>query len=133
MSITLDLLTFISEIPTPVSVALSGVASGLGTWIISIRKISASIERARLKMVADASTGENTERAAFRAALMAEVSALRQLVKECENEKVSIRERVNRAEEQILVLNASNEIMEKWVTFFKDRQESDDRMSKQKP
>lgn len=80
-------------------------------------------------MIADASSEETAERTAFRATLMAEISSLRQLIKECEIEKVSIRERVNRAEEQILVLNASNEIMEKWVAFFKDRNDLDGRLS----
>jgi hypothetical protein len=125
----LDFLTFLSKLPTPVWVALSGVISGIGTWIVSIRKINASVERARMKMIADASSEENAERAAFRATLMAEISALRALVKECESEKESIRERVNRAEEQILVLSASNEIMEKWVAFFKDRSDLDGRLA----
>jgi hypothetical protein len=125
----LDLLAFLSGLPTPIWVALSGVASGIGAWIISIRKINASIERARIKTMADAALGETTERTAFRAALMGELSTLRQLIKECESEKDSIRERVNRAEEQILVLNASNEIMEKWVAFFKDRHDPDEWLS----
>jgi hypothetical protein len=125
----LDLLTFLSKLPTPVWVALSGIASGISAWIVSIRKINASVERARIKMIADASSEESAERVAFRATLMTELSALRLLIKECETEKDSIRERVNRAEEQILVLNASNEIMEKWVSFFKDRNDLDGRLS----
>jgi hypothetical protein len=129
MGNTLDLLTFLSKLPTPILVALSGTVSGLSAWIVSIRKINASVERARIKMIADASSEESAERAAFRATLMTEISALRLLIKECESEKDSIRERVNRAEEQILVLNASNEIMEKWVSFFKDRNELDGRLS----
>ena len=125
MSNTLDLRAFFSEPATPIWVALSGVISGIGAWIVSIRKVNASIERARIKMISDASSGETAERVAFRATLMTEISALRQLVKECENEKDTIRERVNRAEEQILVLNASNEIMEKWIRFFKSRNDPD--------
>lgn len=123
----LDLLELLSKFPTPIWVAMSGIVSGIGTWIVSIRKINASVEQARLKMIANTSSEESAERAAFRATLMSEISSLRQLIKECETEKVSIRERVNRAEEQILVLNASNEIMEKWVAFFKDRSELDAR------
>jgi transposase len=123
----LDLLTFLSKFPTPIWIALSGIVSGIGTWIVSIRKINASIEQARIKMIAGAASEESAERAAFRTTLMAEISSLRQMIKECETEKVSIRERVNRAEEQILVLNASNEIMEKWVAFFKDRNDMDGR------
>jgi hypothetical protein len=128
MNSTLDLLTFLSELPTALWVGLSGAISGVGAWMVSMRKINASIERARIKMITDASSEESAERVAFRATLMAEIASLRQLVKECESEKVSIRERVNRAEEQILVLSASNEIMEKWVAFFKDRNELDGRL-----
>jgi hypothetical protein len=123
----LDFSRFVSDHSTQIWVALSGFVGGLATWIVSMRQIHASIERARIKVMADASLGENAERTAFRATLMVEISALRTLIKECENEKDAIRERVNRAEGQILVLKASNEIMEKWVTFFKDRTDPDAR------
>ena len=128
MSYTLDLSAFVSEIPTPIWITLSGAVSGLSAWIISMRKINASIERARIKTTADASIGESADRATFRATLMLEISALRQLIKECESEKTVIRERVNTTEQQILVLNASNEIMEKWVIFFKDRNDPNGRL-----
>jgi hypothetical protein len=117
----LDLLALLSDFSTPIWVALSGAVSGFGAWIVSVRKINASVERARIKMMADASSGETADRVAFRTTLMAEIAALRQLIKDCENEKDHLRERVNRTEGQILVLKASNEIMEKWVAFFKDR------------
>jgi hypothetical protein len=130
---TLDLHALLSEPPTPVWVALSSAVSGIGAWFVSIRKVNASIERARIKMISDASSGETAERAAFRATLMTEISALRQLVKECETEKDTIRERVNRAEEQILVLNASNEIMEKWIAFFKERNDPEVRLPTKTP
>jgi hypothetical protein len=45
---------------------------------------------------------------------------MRQLIKECEIDRDALRERLASAEAQILVLKASNEIMEKWVTFFRD-------------
>jgi len=125
VSYTLDLSALVSAIPTSIWVTLSGAVSGLSAWIISIRKINASIERARIKAVADASAGEAAERTAFRETLVAELSALRQPVKECESEKDVIRERVNNTERQILVLKASNEIMEKWVIFFKERNDPD--------
>jgi hypothetical protein len=115
------LVSVFSEISTPTWVALSGAISGLGGWFVSVRKINASIERARIKTIADASTGEAAERAAFRDSLMAEMTALRQMIKECELERDVLRAKVNTAEGQILVLKASNEIMERWVTFFKDR------------
>ena len=64
---------------------------------------------------------ETEQRAAFRATLIAEVAGLRGLIKDCETEKEALHERVDRAEGQIIVLKASNEIMERWVTFFKER------------
>jgi hypothetical protein len=129
----LDLLDFLSELSTPIWVALSGAVSGIGAWIVGIRRVNASIERARIKMLADASSSENAERAAFRTTLMAEIASLRQLIKECETEKDAIRERVNRTEGQILVLKASNEIMERWVAFFKDRNVSAGRPGQNPP
>lgn len=71
-------------------------------------------------MTTEVSTAEVAERAAFRATLMAEVSAMRVLMKDCETDKYMLRDRLNAAEAQILILKASNEIMERWVTFFKD-------------
>jgi hypothetical protein len=117
----LAIQTVFSDIPTPIWVALSGIVSGLGTWLVSMRQIGASIEGARLKMSADAMSDEATERAAFRTALLADISDLRVLMKECEADRDLLRTRVNAAEEQILILRASNEIMERWLTFFKDR------------
>jgi hypothetical protein len=125
----LDLLTALSDIPTPVWVALSGGISGVGTWIVSMRQIAVSIERARLKNNAEMLAGESAERAAFRAALMTDISDLRALMKECEADRDLLRTRVNAAEEQILVLKASNEIMERWLAFFKDRNAMDVRMA----
>jgi hypothetical protein len=126
----LDPFALLSDFTTPIWAALTGMISGLGTWVISVRKVNASLERARLKMLADASSSETAERAAFRTTLMADIAALRLLVKDCETEKDSLRERVNRTEGQILVLKASNEIMERWVAFFKDRSPPDIRATK---
>ena len=114
-------LAVFSDIPTPVWVALSGMISGIGTWIISMRQINISIDRARLKIAAETLADESAERAAFRATLMADISSLRMLVKDCDTDRDVLRTRVNAAEEQILVLKASNEIMERWVKFFKER------------
>jgi hypothetical protein len=127
------LVSIFSEISTPTWVALSGAISGLGGWFVSVRKINASIERARIKTIADASTGEAAERAAFRDSLMAEMTALRQMIKECEQERDVLRAKVNTAEGQILVLKASNEIMERWVTFFKDRNSPEARAALKTP
>lgn len=116
-----DLFALFSGVPTPVWAALSGGLSGLGTWAVGMRKVSAAIKRERLKMHANALAEETAERASFRAALMAEISELRQQMKECETDRDHLRSRVNVAEEQIMVLKASNEIMERWLAFFRDR------------
>ena len=121
-------LTIFSDIPTPVWVALSGMISGIGTWIISMRQINTTIDRARLKVNAAALADESAERAAFRATLMADISSLRMLVKDCDTDRDVLRTRVNASEEQILILKASNEIMERWLAFFKDRHAMDMRV-----
>jgi hypothetical protein len=116
----LDLLAFLTEHSTAIWGAVSGVAGGIGMFLVSFWKVSASFERARLKMASDAAAAETAERAAFRASLMGELSGLRAQIRECETDKNALRERLNNAEAEILVLKASNEIMEKWVAFFRD-------------
>lgn len=116
----MDLLGFLAEHSAAIWGALSGVAGGIGMFLVSFWKVSASFERAKLKMASDASSAETAERAAFRASLMDELSGLRAQIKECENDKNALRERLNNAEAEIMVLKASNEIMEKWVAFFRD-------------
>lgn len=86
-----------------------------------MRQVNVSIERERHKVNSEALSGESAERAAFRAALMSEIADLRRMIKECDADRDLLRGRVNTAEEQILVLKASNEIMERWLAFFKDR------------
>ena len=116
----MDLLAFLAEHSTALWGVISGATSGVGMFFISFRKVSASVERARMKMVADAVAVETAERAAFRASLMDELAELRGQIKACEADKDQLRDRLNNAEAEILVLKASNEIMEKWVTFFRD-------------
>lgn len=79
-------------------------------------------------MSADVANAEVVERAAFRTSLMSEISEMRRLIKECEGDKEALRQRLNVAEGQILVLKASNEIMERWVAFFNERGLSPDHM-----
>lgn len=114
-----DPTIYISDHSTAVWSAFSAGLSGLGAWFVSIARNNASLERARIKISAEASVSEAAERAAFRATLMAEIAEMRQIIKECETERNLLRERLNAAEGQILVLRASNEIMERWVAFFK--------------
>jgi hypothetical protein len=116
----LDPLAFLAEHSTALWGAFSGAVSGVGMFLISFWKLSAAVERARMKMTADAAAAETVERAAFRASLMDELAGLRAQIKACEADKNQLRERLNTAEAEILVLKASNEIMEKWVAFFRD-------------
>jgi hypothetical protein len=80
----MDPLTIFSDIPAPAWIVLLGTLSGIAAWIVSARKINASFERVRTRMIAEASTGKAAERAAFRKAMMAEIAIMRGLVKECE-------------------------------------------------
>jgi hypothetical protein len=118
---------FFSEHTTPVWAALSSIISGIGAWLLSRRNISAMIERARIESSAEVSASETEERTAFRAMLMTEVTMMRQLIKECEADKETMRERLNTAMAQSLVLRATVEIMEKCVAFDRQRQALDGR------
>ena len=100
--------------------AITGVFS-IGTgFIIRYKRILASVERTRLRASVDALVTETAERAAFRATLMEEITVIRGMIKECETDRDILRTRLNAAEGQIVILQASNEITEKWVAFFRD-------------
>jgi hypothetical protein len=124
----LDPLIFFSDHAAPLWAVLAASISGLGAWLINMRSISSTVERTRISLSADVANAEVVERAAFRTSLMSEISEMRRLVKECEGDKETLRQRLNVAEGQILVLKASNEIMERWVAFFNERGLSPDRI-----
>jgi hypothetical protein len=90
-----------------------------------MKRLSVAAERVRLKTTADALTEEISDRSAFRVTLMAEIASLRQRVKECEAQRDDLQNRVNVAEGQTLILKASNDILARWVKFFKDRNSQD--------
>jgi hypothetical protein len=116
---------FFSGRATPAWAALSSVLSGLGAWMLSRRNIDALIERARIEANAEVSSSETEERTAFRTALMTEIAIMRQLIKDCEADKDVLRERLNAAMEQSLILRATVDIMEKRVAFSRERQTHD--------
>jgi hypothetical protein len=124
----LDPLAFLNDHQTSIWAIFAAGVSGLSAWVLSLRNIAATVERTRLSLAADVSRAEAAERAAFRTALMAEVSEMRQLMKESETEKEGLRQRLNAADGQILVLKASNEIMERWIAFFNERAASSDQV-----
>ena len=95
-----------------------------------MRQIAVSIERARLKNNAEMlGRGDCRTRSVSAPHSMTDISDLGALMKECEADRDLLRTRVNAAEEQILVLKASNEIMERWLAFFKDRNALDVRIA----
>jgi hypothetical protein len=114
-------LTFVSDHAAPLWAAVAAGISGLGAWLINMRHIKSTVEQTRLSMSAEVANAEVVERAAFRSSLMSEISEMRKLIKECEGDKETLRQRLNTTEGQILVLKASNEIMERWVAFFNER------------
>ena len=124
----MDPLIFFSDHSAPLWAALAAGISGLSAWLINMRSIKSTVERTRISLSADVANAEVVERAAFRTSLMSEISEMRRLLKECEVEKETLRRRLNVAEGQILVLKASNEIMERWVAFFNERGLSPDPM-----
>ncbi len=120
-------MVFIADHAAPIWAIVSAAVSGFGAWLLSMRNINATLERSRIALSADLASAEAVERAAFRTALMTEVSEMRQRIKESEIEKETLRQRLNIADGQILVLKASNEIMEKWIAFFNERGMGSDR------
>lgn len=99
----------------------SAAASGVATWLIGARKIATSLQEKKFELGAGISATEANERASFRASLLAELAALRALVKEGEADRDRLREQLCAAESQIVVLRASNEILEKWINFLRAR------------
>jgi len=110
---------FLSDVAAPFLAALVGLISSVGTWFIGVRKLRVSAEQSREKVIAELSVGEQAERAHFRTTLISDIANLRQLQKECESDRDHLRNRINATEEQILVLKASAEIMQRWLSFFK--------------
>jgi hypothetical protein len=105
----------------PIWAALSSIVGGIGAWILSRRNIDALIERARIETHAESTASEAEERMAFRATLMTEITSMRQLLKNCDADTEMLRQRLNTALTQSLVLRATVEIMEKHVAVGRDR------------
>jgi hypothetical protein len=117
----LDAMLFLTDHASSIWALAAASLSGLGAWLLSLRNISATVQRTRIAISADESRAEAAERAAFRSSLVAEVAEMRELIKECETDKDTLRQRLSATEGQILILKASNEIMERWVAFFNER------------
>jgi phage host-nuclease inhibitor protein Gam len=90
-----------------------------------MKRLGFAAERVRLRVAADALSDEIADRATFRTTLMTEISSLRHRIKDCEAERDDLRNRTNVAEGQVLVLKATNEIMTRWVKFFRNQNYQD--------
>jgi hypothetical protein len=117
----LDALLFLADHTTSIGALAAAGISGIGAWLLSLRNISATVERTRIAITADESKAEVVARAAFRSSLIEELAKMRELIKECETDRDTLRLRLSATEGQILVLKASNEIMERWIAFFNER------------
>lgn len=112
----------VSDIPASIWAALSGAIGGIGSWWLAVRTLRATIERDQAALALKAHEVQTADQATFRAALMTDVGELRELIRQCEADRATLHRQVSATEAQIAVLKASNEIMEKWVVFFKNGQ-----------
>jgi hypothetical protein len=100
---------------------LLSVVSGIGAWLLGRRNMANLIEQLQAGANAELSAAENRARAAFRDLLMAEIAVMRQSIKEYNAESETVRDRLNTAVAQTLVLRATIEIMEKKVASCRER------------
>jgi hypothetical protein len=128
-----DLSVFFSDCNSPMWAVLLSVLSGIGAWLLGRRNRANLIEQLQAGTNAESSAAENGERAAFRELLMAEMAALRLSIKEYNAENEMVRERLNIAVAQTLVLRATIEIMEKRVASCKERHVPRDQWEPAKP
>ena len=117
----MDLSFFFSDCSSPMWAVMLSVVSGIGAWLLGRRNRANLIEQLQVGTNAELSAAENGARAAFRNLLLAEISAMRQLIKEYDVESETVRDRLNTAVAQTLVLSATIEIMEKRVAFCRER------------
>lgn len=117
-----DPLAFFSAHATSVWAALSNLVSGLGAWLFCRTHEDARVEPDPVVTSTDICSTEMGQRAAFRAMLMEEIAAMRLVIKERETDADTLRQSLNMALEQSLVLRATVEMLEKRVAFLKDRQ-----------
>jgi hypothetical protein len=116
-----DLSFFFSDCSSPMWAVLLSVVSGIGAWLLGRRNRANLIEQLQVGTNTEPSAAENGARAAFRNLLLAEIAAMRQSIKEYKAESETVRDRLNTAVAQTLVLRATIEIMEKRVAFCRER------------
>ena len=117
---------FPSTRPAPIVVRL---INRLTAWGLSRRITEALIAHIYAQGDFGASATETEERAAFRTMLMAEISSLRQTVRQQDADKDVLRQCLNTALAQTLILRATVEIMEQRVAFNHQRRRLDSDLS----
>ena len=128
-----DLSVFFSGCGAPIWAVLLSAVSGICAWLLGRRNMANLNEQLQVGTKAELSATENGERAAFRDSSMAEIAAMRQSIKEYNAESETVRERLNIAVAQTLVLRATIEIMEKRVASCKERHVPRDQWEPAKP
>jgi hypothetical protein len=128
-----DLSVFFSDCDSPMWAVLLSLLSGVGAWLLGRRNMANLFEQLQVGANTELSAAENGERAAFRDLLMAEIASMRQSIKEYNAESETVRERLNTAVAQTLVLRATIEIMEKRVASCKERHGPRDQWEPAKP
>jgi hypothetical protein len=112
---------------------LLSMVSGIGAWLLGRRNMANLIEQLQIGATAELSAAENGARAAFRDLLMAEIAAMRQSIKEYNAESETVRDRLNTAVAQTLVLRATIEMLERRIAFCKERHVARDQREPAKP
>jgi hypothetical protein len=97
------------------------VHSDLGAWLLCRPHEDATVEPDRIEKNADLCSTETGQRTAFCAMLLSEMAAMRQVARERETDTDVLRQSLNAALEQSLVLRATVEILEKRLALLRDR------------
>jgi hypothetical protein len=75
----LDSLEFLHDHASSIWTVFAAAMSGFAASLLSLRNISATVERTRIAMKVEIMNAEASERSAFRSALMTEVAEMRSL------------------------------------------------------
>jgi predicted RNase H-like nuclease (RuvC/YqgF family) len=125
--VILDLFLSIAENHSAVIwSAVSGIGGLIGASILSRQRIKGEaaakllLEKEKLKdaTMKEMTTQETTERAAFRAALMSELADLRKAVKDCEEDRRQLNERITAHSSDLKMLQAECSIMKMQMKFI---------------
>jgi hypothetical protein len=122
-------LIFFSQHSPSIWIAICGLFGGPWAWLRGRPHQDTPPDAVRLDTSAAIWADEPGQRTAFRTMLMTEIAGMRLVIKEYEIDTGILRQRLNAALAQSLVLRATVEIMEKRVAFLKDRQATHDHLA----